>query len=176
MPLRRLLAGYELAASVSGCFLLWRIAHAGSDWGTLTVGAAVLGFSLIAGLGGVLLWGDRPTGYRLCQVGEWLRLVRFATPWVSYYSFLGLDLNIGVQVYTHGIPGVGADATGTAIWLQWNAVGIIQFAVLQPPPFLAIGLNLVGLLALIGLGTLIRRHRQSRGEPPVPADVSAVAV
>jgi hypothetical protein len=174
--LYRVIACYELFAAVSGFFLLGRIISQGLGGISGILALVIATFALLAAVGGIFLWRDHPLGYRLSQVGEWIRLLRFGTPWVTYYAFLGLDFNVGLQLFTNGIPGIGADSTGGGIWLQWNVIAIAQFAFLQPPPFWGIGINLVSLLVLVALGTLVRWHRQTPGDTPALPDLSSLAV
>ncbi len=175
MKLRRLIAIYELFSAACGALLAVRMLGAGPGFSNQLTALTIVAFALVAGLAGVLLWLGSPIGYRLGVAGEALRVLRFATPWLSYYAFTGLDLNLGLQYFAHGISGIGASAQGGGLWLQANVVALFQFAILREPPFWGIGVNLVGVAVLWGLER-VRRHGSVAAELTQAQGSSAAAV
>ena len=139
MQIGRVLAGYELFAAGCAALLAVRVLSSPSDPAGKVVASSCAGFALLSGLAGALLWTGKPAGHRLGIISEALRVLRFATPWLSYYAFAGLDLNLGLQYFRHGVAGLGADPDGGGLWLQANVVAIVQFAVMREPRSTASG-------------------------------------
>jgi hypothetical protein len=147
----RTIAVYELASAAAGVYLLSRSIGATNGAAAWILILTSLAFTLLSVAAGIMLWRGTGTGIRLTKISQWSRLFRFATPWVSYYAFLGLDLNVGVQFWMHGIPGIGPDANGINLWLGANVIAILQFMFLRPAPFFGFGINLLALAILWAL-------------------------